>query len=69
MTFSAKDLIFLTNQMEKMGMKEISVTRNQRIEVMIDTLAYLVMGKVDLDGMKVLMKDLNEIVDNSYWPE
>jgi hypothetical protein len=65
MTFSAEELTSLTNQKEKMGMKESSVEKMQRIEVIIDALAYLVMKKVDLDGMKVLMKDLNEIVDNS----
>ena len=65
MTFSAQELISLTNQMEKLGMKETTITKNQRIEVLIDALAYLVMKKVDLDGMKVLMKDLNEIVEDT----
>jgi hypothetical protein len=65
MTYSTQELITLTNQMEKMGMKETSVTKNQRIEVLIDALAYLVMRKVDLDGMKVLMKELNEVVENA----
>ena len=61
MTFSAEELITLTNQKQKMGMKETFVEKNQRIEVSIDTLAYLVMKKVDLEGMKVLMKDLYEV--------
>ena len=65
MSFSAEELISLTNQKQKMGMKEDFVEKNQRIEVSIDTLAYLVMRKVDLDGMKVLMKDLHNIVENS----
>jgi hypothetical protein len=65
MTFSAEELITLTNQKQKMGMKETSVEKNQRIEVSIDTLAYLVMKKVDLEGMKVLMKDLDEVIENS----
>ena len=65
MTFSAQELITLTNQKQKMGMKETFVEKNQRIEVSIDTLAYLVMKKVDLEGMKVLMKDLNEVIENS----
>jgi hypothetical protein len=65
MTFSAEELITLTNQKQKMGMKETFVEKNQRIEVSIDTLAYLVMKKVDLEGMKVLMKDLNEVIENS----
>jgi hypothetical protein len=65
MTFSAEELITLTNQKQKMGMKETFVEKNQRIEVAIDTLAYLVMNKVDLEEMKILMKDLYEIVENS----
>jgi hypothetical protein len=65
MTFSAEELITLTNQKQKMGMKETFVEKNQRIEVAIDTLAYLVMNKVDLEEMKILMKDLDEIVENS----
>jgi hypothetical protein len=65
MTFSAEELITLTNQKQKMGMKETFVEKNQRIEVSIDTLAYLVMKKVDLEGMKVLMKDLDEVIENS----
>lgn len=70
MTYSARELISLTNPMVKqLGTRETVLARNERIEVLIDALAYLVMKKVDLDGMKVLMKDLNEIVDNSYWPE
>jgi hypothetical protein len=64
MSFSAQELISLTNQRQKMGMKESSVEKFQRIELMIDTLAYLVMRKIDLDGMKVLMKDLNDVVEN-----
>ena len=46
-------------------MKETFVEKNQRIEVAIDTLAYLIMKKVDLEGMKVLMKDLDEVIANS----
>jgi hypothetical protein len=65
MTFSAQEFITLTNQKQKMGMKETFVEKNQRIEVAIDTLAYLVMKKVDLEGMKVLMKDLHEVIENS----
>jgi hypothetical protein len=65
MTFSAQEFITLTNQKQKMGMKETFVEKNQRIEVAIDTLAYLVMKKVDLEGMKVLMKDLYEVIENS----
>jgi hypothetical protein len=65
MTFSAEELISLTNQKENLGMKETFIEKNQRIEVFIDTLAYLVMRKVDLEGMKVLMKDLNDIIENS----
>jgi hypothetical protein len=65
MTFSAEELITLTEQKQKMGMKETFVEKNQRIEVSIDTLAYLVMKKVDLEGMKVLMKDLNNIIEDT----
>jgi hypothetical protein len=65
MTFSAEELITLTEQKQKMGMKETFVEKNQRIEVSIDTLAYLVMKKVDLEGMKVLMKDLNKIIEDT----
>jgi len=65
MTFSAEELIILTEQKQKMGMKETFVEKNQRIEVAIDTLAYLIMKKVDLEGMKVLMKDLDEVIANS----
>jgi len=67
MTFSAEELITLTEQEKKqrMGRRETFVEKNQRIEVSIDTLAYLVMRKVDLEGMKVLMKDLNEVIENS----
>ena len=65
MTFSAEELITLTEQKQKMGMKETFVEKNQRIEVSIDTLAYLVMKKVDLEGMKVLMKDLNSIIEDT----
>jgi len=63
MTFSAQELITLTEQEQKqrMGRRETFVEKNQRIEVSIDTLAYLVMKKVDLEGMKVLMKDLYEV--------
>jgi len=65
MTFSAEELITITEQKQKMGMKETFVEKNQRIEVSIDTLAYLVMKKVDLEGMKVLMKDLNNIIEDT----
>ena len=65
MTSSAQELITLTNQKQKMGTKESFVEKNKRIEVMIDTLAYLVMKKVDLGGMKVLIKDLNEVIEGS----
>jgi hypothetical protein len=65
MTFSAEELIILTEQKQRMGMKETFVEKNQRIEVAIDTLAYLIMKKVDLEGMKVLMKDLDEVIANS----
>ena len=65
MTFSAEELITLTEQKQKMGMKETFVEKNQRIEVSIDTLSYLVMKKVDLEGMKVLMKDLNSIIEDT----
>jgi hypothetical protein len=65
MTSSAQELITLTNQKQKMGTKESFVEKNQRIEVLIDALAYLVMKKVDLGGMKVLMKDLNKVIENT----
>ena len=65
MTSSAQELITLKNQKQKMGTKESFVEKNKRIEVMIDTLAYLVMKKVDLGGMKVLIKDLNEVIEGS----
>jgi len=65
MTSSAQELITLTNQKQKMGTKESFVEKNQRIEVLIDALAYLVMKKVDLGGMKVLMKDLNEVIEDT----
>ena len=65
MTSSAQELITLTNQKQKMGTKESFVEKNRRIEVLIDALAYLVMKKVDLGGMKVLMKDLNEVIENT----
>jgi hypothetical protein len=67
MTFSAEELITLTEQEQKqrMGRRATFVEKNQRIEVSIDTLAYLVMKKVDLEGMKVLMKDLYEVIENS----
>jgi hypothetical protein len=65
MTFSAEELIILTEQKQRIGMKETFVEKNQRIEVAIDTLAYLIMKKVDLEGMKVLMKDLDEVIANS----
>jgi hypothetical protein len=65
MTSSAQELITLTNQKQKMGTKESFVEKNKRIEVVIDTLAYLVMKKVDLEGMKVLIKDLNEVIEGT----
>ena len=65
MTSSAQELITLTNQKQKMGTKESFVEKNKRIEVLIDALAYLVMKKVDLGGMKVLIKDLNEVIEDS----
>jgi hypothetical protein len=67
MTFSAEELITLTEQEQKqrLGRRATFVEKNQRIEVSIDTLAYLVMKKVDLEGMKVLMKDLYEVIENS----
>ena len=65
MTFSAEELIIITNQKQKMGMKETSVEKNQRIEVLIGALAYIAMKKVDLEGMKVLMKDLDGVIENS----
>jgi hypothetical protein len=58
-----EELVSLTkpNLIQKEGL----VQKNQRIEIIIDTLAYLVMKKVDLDEMKVLMRELNNIIENS----
>ena len=58
-----EELLSLTkpNLIQKEGL----VQKNQRIEIIVDTLAYLVMKKVDLDEMKVLMKELNNIIENS----
>ena len=58
-----EELVSLTkpNLIQKEGL----VQKNQRIEIIVDTLAYLVMKKVDLDEMKVLMKELNNIIENS----
>jgi hypothetical protein len=63
MNSSAQELISLTtpNLIQKEGL----VQKNQRIEIIIDTLAYLVMKKVDLDEMKCLMRDLNGVIENS----
>ena len=58
-----EELVSLTkpNLIQKEGL----VQKNQRIEIIVDTLAYLVIKKVDLDEMKVLMKELNNIIENS----
>ena len=58
-----EELVSLTkpNLIQKEGL----VQKNQRIEIIVDTLAYLVMKKVDLDEMKVLMMELNNIIENS----
>ena len=63
MNSSAQELISLTtpNLIQKEGL----VQKNQRIEIIIDTLAYLVMKKVDLDEMKCLIGDLNGVIENS----
>jgi hypothetical protein len=63
MNSSAQELISLTtpNLIQKEGL----VQKNQRIEIIIGTLAYLVMKKVDLDEMKCLMRDLNGVIENS----
>lgn len=63
MTYSAQELVSLTKP--EFIMKENCVQKNIRIEIVINTLAYIVMQKVDLDGMKSLMKELNEMVENS----
>lgn len=62
MTSSAQELVSLTKP--ELIVKESFVQKNQRIEVIINTLAYLVMRKVDLDEMKILMKQLNDIIEN-----
>jgi hypothetical protein len=62
MTSSAQELVSLTKP--ELIVKEGFVQKNQRIEVIINTLAYLVMRKVDLDEMKILMKQLNDIIEN-----
>lgn len=63
MTSSAQELISVTkpNLIQKEGL----VQKNQRIEIIIDTLAYLVMKKVDLDEMKSMMNELNDVIENS----
>ena len=63
MTSSAQELVSLTKP--ELIVKEGFVQNNQRVEVIINTLAYLVMKKVDLDEMKDLMKELNNIIENS----
>ena len=63
MTYSAQELVSLTKP--EFITKENLVQKNLRIEIVINTLAYIVMQKVDLDGMKSLMKELNEMVENS----
>lgn len=63
MTSSAQELVSLTKP--ELIVKEGFVQKNQRVEVIINTLAYLVMKKVDLDEMKDLMKELNNIIENS----
>lgn len=63
MTYSAQELVSLTKP--EFITKENRVEKNIRIEIVINTLAYIVMQKVDLDGMKSLMKELNEMVENS----
>jgi len=63
MTYSAQELVSLTKP--EFITKENLVQKNVRIEIVINTLAYIVMKKVDLDGMKSLMKELNEMVENS----
>jgi hypothetical protein len=62
MTSSAQELVSLTKP--ELIVKEGFVQKNQRIEVIINTLAYLVMRKVDLDEMKILMKQLNDIIEH-----
>ena len=63
MTYSAQELVSLTKP--EFIMKENGVQKNIRIEIVINTLAYIVMQKVDLDGMKSLMKELNEMIEGS----
>ena len=63
MISSAQELVSVTKP--NLIQKESLVQKNQRIETMIDTLAYLVMKKVDLDEMKVLIAELNDIIENS----
>ena len=63
MTSSTQELISLTKP--KLIQKESLVQKNQRIEIIIDTLAYLVMKKVDLDETKSMMKELNDLIENS----
>ena len=62
-----EELLSLTkpNLIQKEGrVQKKKKKKNQRIEIIIDTLAYLVMKKVDLDEMKVLMRELNNIIEN-----
>ena len=63
MTYSAQELVSLTKP--EFITKENRVEKNIRIEIVINTLAYIVMQKVDLDGMKSLMKELNEMIEGS----
>jgi hypothetical protein len=63
MTYSAQELVSLTKP--EFITKEKRVEKNIRIEIVINTLAYIVMQKVDLDGMKSLMKELNEMIEGS----
>ena len=58
-----EELISLTKP--ELIQKESLVQKNQRIEIIIDTLAYLVMKKVDLDEMKSMMKELDDLIENS----
>ena len=63
MISSAQELASLTKP--EFITKENRVEKNKRIEIIVNTLAYLVMRKVDLDEMKSLMKELNDMIENS----
>lgn len=63
MNLSANELIDITKH--PLVTKESLVQRNQRIEVIVDTLDYLVSNKVGLDGMKALITELNDTIENS----